>query len=187
MLKGKDPYAFVRFGGLDLKNQKGFNSPKDRSGYHAPPTTRGFYAMPKILQEFFLIGSLSKTQPEIFPKCPEWHENETDVDKEFRVNWDWVTHRKRCDKVYKNIRKEFRKDKGYVWHHLKDETPINEVISRHNSWIKTSIKVWAKALQKEVLGNRYGSDIFTTNTVNNARFNGCYSKDHFEVFFDEKV
>lgn len=183
MSKGKDLYVFVRFGGLDLKTQKGFG----KETYHAPPTSRGFYAMPKVLQEFFLIGSLQETQPYNFPKCPKWKEDWTEEEKLNFDQFNWKEYEQKRQKVKSNIRKEFRKDKGFIWHHLIDESPVNEVVSRCNSWIKTSIKVWAKSIQKEVLNNRYGIGMFATKTVNNARFSGFYSRDHFEVFFDEKV
>lgn len=66
MLKGKDIFTFVRFGGLNLKSQKGFS--KTPETYHQPPASRGFYAMPKIAQELFLIGSLDSYQPSSVPK-----------------------------------------------------------------------------------------------------------------------
>jgi hypothetical protein len=58
-VKGKNLNIFVRFGGLNLKKQEGYsNSP---SSFHQPPASRGFYAMPKVAQEFFLIGSLDRS------------------------------------------------------------------------------------------------------------------------------
>ena len=98
MLKGKDIFTFVRFGGLDLKNQKGFD--KDDNSYHSPPCSRGFYAMPKIAQEFFLIGGLESTQPSIFGNSE---------------------YRTRKTKL-RQIRKEFRKVDGEIWHHLEEYT-----------------------------------------------------------------
>jgi hypothetical protein len=69
MLKDKDIFTFVRFGGLDLKNQKGFS--KNPETYHQPPASRGVYAMPKIAQEFFLISGMSSYQPNTVPKHPK--------------------------------------------------------------------------------------------------------------------
>lgn len=42
MLKGKDIFTFVRFGGLDLKNQRGFS--QDPETYHQPPAIIGIYS-----------------------------------------------------------------------------------------------------------------------------------------------
>ena len=69
-IKGKDLFVFVRFGGLNLKKQKGYSNKEDVS-YHSPPTSRGIYAMPKIVQEFFLISSIGNFQPGTLPKSPQ--------------------------------------------------------------------------------------------------------------------
>lgn len=171
MLKGKDIYVFVRFGGLHLKNQKGYN--KNPKTYHEPPANRGFYAMPKIAQEFFLIGSLNKTQPGLFAKNSGSIEN-------------YWTNKLR------QIRKEFRKDSGFVWHHLEEYTNQKDVLQRHGSWIKTDIKIWAKAFSKMSTTMRYGRPKYDLdNGINQHGVGmgiiGLYSKDHCEVFFDEKV
>ena len=166
MLKGRDIYTFVRFGGLDLKKQKGFS--KNNETYHQPPSSRGFYAMPKIAQEFFLIGSLKNTQPSIFPK-------EISTEKAYKEK-------------LRQIRKEFRKNEGYIWHHLEEYTDHKDIIQRHGSWIKTDIKSWAKAFSKMSTILRYGrSDINEMRVGDGKGIVGWYSKDHCEVFFDEKV
>ena len=95
MLKGKDIFTFVRFGGLDLKNQNGFSQTPET--YHQPPASRGFYAMPKIAQEFFLIGSLSSTQPGIFAKSGDNVINKKAQDPNYYKN------------KLRQIRKEFKK------------------------------------------------------------------------------
>lgn len=170
MLKGKDIYTFVRFGGLDLKNQDGFSQYPET--YHQPPASRGFYAMPKIAQEFFLIGSLDSTQPGIFAKKNE--------DPNYRKN------------KLRQIRKEFRKTDGEIWHHLEEYTDIKDVLQRHGSWIKTDIKTWAKAFSKMSTIMRYGRAKYDLDYGINKHGDGkgvvgWYSKDHCEVFFDEKV
>ena len=202
--KGKDLSIFVRFGGLDLKTQKGYSS-KDEGTFHAPPAPRGFYAMPKIAQELFLVGSLDKTQPSIFAKAPEYPEYKEingELSKEDQEKWekesdafDWDKHNKNRDKRYTEIRKEFKKIDGNIWHHLVDMVPNNEVLERKGSWVKTSIKAWQKAFNKESLKNRYGEDFGGSQgkgrgetSINKARgITGFYSKDQYEVFFDEKV
>lgn len=200
--KGKDLSTFVRFGGLDLKTQKGYSSKKDIT-FHEPPASRGFYAMPKIAQELFLVGSLDKTQPHIFAKAPEYPEDKEvngELSKEDQEKWekerdafDWDKHNTDRDKRYTEIRREFKKIDGNIWHHLVKQVPNNEVIERKGSWIKTSIKAWQKAFNKESLKNRYGeswgdSEGRGQSSINKTRgITGHYSKDHYEVFFDEKV
>ena len=75
-----------------------------------------------------------------------------------------------------------------------DNCETSEVISRHGSWVKTDMKSWAKAFRKESLQDRYGDfnapgeESLKTNTINKSRgISGLHSKDHYEVFFDEKV
>lgn len=170
MFKDKDIYVFVRFGGLDLKNQKGYGK---SDSYHTPPATRGIYAMPKIAQEFFLVGSLDKTQPGLFSKNNRYIEN----------YWR--------DKL-RQIRKEFRKDDGFIWHHLGEYTNQKDIIQRNGSWVKTDIKTWAKAFSKMSTILRcgrakYDLDMDINSVYNGKGIIGNYSKDHCEVFFDEKV
>ena len=176
MLKGKDIFTFVRFGGLDLKRQKGFN---DDDTFHSPPAPRGIYAMPKIAQEFFLIGSIALTQPGIFPN------------NKFDEEGCLVSDNSRKMR-YREIRKEFRKLDGEIWHHLDEYTNHKDILQRHNSWIKTDMKTWAKAFSKMSTILRYGRHEFDLENGVNVRgdgkgITGWYSKDHCEVFFDEKV
>lgn len=191
----KDLTYFVRFGSLDLKTQKGYSYIGKDDTFHAPPASRGFYAMPYIAQEFFLIGSLpNSTQPEQFPKSPQWNEKMTESEK---VSWEkliddedyWNAMAKRDRIVRRNIRKEFRKTKGFIWHHLIDYVDNCNVVQRHSSWVKTSIKTWQKAFRKCCLTEKTDSfKSLSVNTINEVKsINGCYSKDHYEVFFDEKV
>jgi hypothetical protein len=191
----KDLTYFVRFGSLDLKKQKGFG--KDKYGFtefHSPPTTKGIYAMPLIAQELFLIGSLDKTQPEQFPKLPEWKENMTSKEKEIWLKYcnnEEILNEaeKKIKKVKSNLRKEFRKKKGNIWHHLIDCVDNCEVIARQGSWVKTSIKGWQKAFKKSCLIEKWDSvSLMNAKAFNEIKgINGYFSKDHYEVFFDEKV
>ena len=166
MLKGKDIYTFVRFGGLDLKNQKGFSiSPET---YHQPPASRGFYAMPKIAQELFLVGSLESTQPGVFAKDGKNVEN----------YWR--------DKL-RQIRKEFKKTEGEIWHHLEEYTDHKDILQINGSWIKTDIKVWSKSFSKMSTKMKWGRSKEMGGEIYPRGITGIYSKDHCEVFFDEKV
>ncbi len=166
MLKGKDIFTFVRFGGLDLKNQKGFS--KTPETYHQPPASRGFYAMPKIAQELFLVGSLDSTQPSVFAKDGKNVEN----------YWR--------DKL-REIRKEFRKTEGEIWHHLEEYTDHKDILQRNGSWIKTDIKVWSKSFSKMSTKMKWGRSKEMSGEIYPRGITGIYSKDHCEVFFDEKV
>lgn len=162
-INGKNPFVFVRFGGLDLKRQDGFG----QDSFHAPPTTRGVYAMPKIAQELFLVGSIDKTQPGIFPKE--------------------LVDRK---PYYRRIRKEFTKTSGTIWHHLEEHVNKKEIISQHNSWVKTNIKTWAEAFSKMSVIFRYGRYKYDGKVQEQyimSKITGVFSKDFCEVFFDEKI
>lgn len=182
----KDLTYFVRFGGLDLVNQKGFG----KDTYHAPPARRGFYAMPLLAQEMFLVGSLSTTQPAQWPKSPiSSDEKESPEEKNKQgEEFDSKKHYKRRVQIHRQIRKEFRKTTGYIWHHLFSDVDSHEVVARHNQWVKTSIKAWQDAFSRRSLNDRYGEDSFKVNSINEARgISGYYCKDHYEVFFDEKI
>jgi len=191
--KGKDLSIFVRFGGLDLKNQEGYGK---STTFHSPPTSRGFYAFPKVAQELFLVGSIDKFQPSTMPKGLRDHPSD-DAPKEEMEKWekerdafDFDDHYKRKKKILSSIRKEFRKTDGYIWSHLEEEVRPSEVVDRHGSWVKTSIREWQRAFNKMSVRNRMPKGLMglETKNINSARgITGYYSKDHCEVFFDEKV
>ena len=68
----------------------------------------------------------------------------------------------------------------------------NEIIDSHGSWVKTSIDTWQKAFSKSSLSDRYGKgfgdETRGEESINKTKgISGWYSKDHYEVFFDEKV
>lgn len=128
--------------------------------FHSPPAARGFYAFPKVAQELFLVGSIAKTQPGLIPK------NNDDENV-------WLN-------CLRRIRKEFIKSEGFIWHHLSEYVDHYEIILTNGSWIKTSMIAWRKAFSKMSISLRAQSQFSTGIT-------GYYSKDHCEVFFDEKV
>lgn len=178
---------FVRFGSLNLKSQKGYG----KKGFHSPPTSKGFYAFPYKAQEMFLVGSIESFQPDQFPKAPKYKEPNERTDKECEEweGFDWESHNKKVQKIKKGVRREFKKTKGNIWHHLGEYTSNSEIIKRHNSWVKTSIIAWKKAFKKCcVIQKAESIKIFEKKSINEVGgLNGVYSKDHFEVFFDEKV
>ena len=176
MFKNKDLKVFVRFGGVNLKTQKGYEY--NPTTYHKPPTRRGFYAMPKIAQEYFLLGSINVFQPGTVAKIK---------DDENYDEWN-----KKRIKSMSLRRKEFRKDKGFIWHHLGKYSDVNEIIEIHGSWVKTTIHHWGIAFKRMSIKLRYGESKqgfdFSVKSINMAKgIMGFYSKDHCEVFFDEKV
>jgi hypothetical protein len=180
--------TFVRFGKLGLTKQKGFGS----DTFHSPPCERGLYAMPKRFQELFLIGSIKDTQNiKNLPEYDKYKDEDGNVDEKSEF---WIKRKK----AWQKLRHEFYiTPKDTLWHHL--DVPNNEVISRHNCWVKTSFKTWEKALAKESISLRArslalfnpkkdGSVNKVIGGVNSTyKRSGCYSKDHFEVFFDTKV
>lgn len=173
MLKGKDPFVFVRYGGLDLKNQNGYVADENKKTFHSPPCRRGFYAMPQILIEKFLITNITNSQPSSFPS--EKNRYEGKHKEKWKNGWK---------PYYQAIYKKFRKEQGNVWHHLKSRCKPNSIIEENGSWIKTSMKDWAKAASKECVNCRAMTDKEMGYSMGLA---GYFSKDHFEVFFDEKV
>jgi hypothetical protein len=174
-MKNKKLNTFVRFGGLNLKKQKGFGN----DTFHSPPAPIGIYCMPLIAQELFLVGDLSY-QKNVMPKAKKEYFDTTEGAENYE---------KRTKNIRRLKRKEFYKNTGNIWHHLREYTDNNEIIEEHNSWCKTSIKAWQKAFSKMSLNLRYGEDdSFKITNINVARgITGYYSKDHCEVFFDEKV
>lgn len=180
--------TFVRFGKLGLAKQKGFGS----DSFHAPPAQLGFYAMPKRYQELFLVGSIESTQNiKNLPKEKKYKDPETG-------EYDWVKFSKDTNKVMRTMRHEFSiGPTDELWHHL--DVPNNEVIARHNDWVKTNYKTWKKALSKESVKLRAqslapwpkkdtGEKNYQRGGINSTRKRaGGYSMDHFEVFFDTKV
>lgn len=150
--KNKDFTQFVRFGSLKPIKQKGYKS----QTFHSPPARRGFYAMPKHLQEFFLISSLKEYQPHNFGKEGD------SLDRD----------------VLRRIRREFKRNKGEVWHHLGDVLKPHEIILRNKSWVKTTIKNWKKEINKAITRtiSKFGKDNVTLKH---------FCKDEFEVFFEK--
>lgn len=173
MFKGKDICVFVRFGGVNLKTQKGYEATP--TTFHKPPAKRGFYAMPKIAQEYFLLGAINEYQPGTVAKIKDGEDYDI---------WD-----KKRKKSMSLRRKEFKKTKGFIWHHLGEYCDNNEIILRHGSWVKTTIKHWVVAFKRMSINLRYGESWnFSVKSINDAKgIIGFYSKDHCEVFFDEKV
>lgn len=186
MLKDKDIYVFVRFGGLNLKKQKGYSSilppakGLDMMRMHLPPAPRGIYAMPKIAQELFLVGSLDSFQPSVLPKerSYEWLSGEEQQEA-------WRKEEERRWVARSLARKEFRKAKGTIWHHLGDCCKHNTILAQHGAWVKTEVSIWAKAFRKSSVIERARS-IAEGDHWKNKPF-GCAGHDYLEVFFDEKV
>jgi hypothetical protein len=168
----EDLFNFVRYGGLDLKRQKGYSSePAERgdwSRFHEPPTSRGFYAFPKIFQDWFLLSDMEIFQPDTLSKKDG---SKTAFKKSMGL-----------------IRKEFRKDKGTVWHHLGPFAPKDKILDQHGSWVKTDIKTWARALSKRINWWRTrGAKSVNEPKGRSGLIGNIHSKAELEVFFDEKV
>ena len=110
----------------------------------------------------------------------------------FKSDDEYFTYLDEFEKIEKSalrkLRKEFTKTDGNIWHHLGDFIKRSDILDEHGSWVKTTIDVWKKALSKSSLNDRYGAPAFSERSINKTKgITGYYSKDHYEVFFDEKV
>ena len=168
---------FVRFGKLHLTKQEGFGG----ETFHSPPSTVGFYAMPFKYQEFYLISSLSKTQSDQLNIPKELYNYDGDDMEIYKKRSDYLK-----DKISK-IRHEFYVDDDtLVWHHL-TSVKRNEIVEEHNSWVKTTIAEYKRALKKEIILYRaYAMKIYDVDDINTIPKN-YINKDVLEVFFDTKV
>jgi len=195
--KGKDLSIFVRFGGLNLKRQRGYS--QTQTGFHKPPAPRGFYAFPKVAFEIFLIGSIETYQPSNFPSVEkqealDWQSFSNEASKEFA---EWRARKAAYDRqrrrAFSLVRKEFRKSHGAVWSHLMETVRRHEIIAAHGEWVKTTMREWRRAFSKQSLRQRMNTEISPgvrgVRSVNDAGGGifGDHGRDHFEVFFDEKV
>jgi hypothetical protein len=149
--------VFVRFGGLSLVTQKGYD-PRSKH-FHSPPARRGVYAFPLKAIELFLLGGNYGVRS--------------------------FDQKRQCVRHFTHT--------GNLWHHLEAQCPPNEILARKGSWVKTSVQCWQRAFGKESLQNRYigfggrHGRITSINEPFRAGVSGIVSKDHYEVFLDEKV
>jgi len=176
---------FIRFGKLHLTKQDGFGN----DTFHSPPASKGFYAMPIRFQEYFLISSIEKYQTDQY-NLPKKLGYEEILKKEVIEDKDWKEREEYIKKRLSRLKHEFfvENDK-LVWHHLERNTKPFEIIDRHNSWVKTDIGTFKRCMLIESIKLRSESlkysEIKNINSV--SKITGCFSKDHFEVFFDTKV
>lgn len=168
---------FVRFGKLHLTKQKGFGG----DTFHSPPSTIGFYAMPFKYQDFFLISSLARTQSEQLNIPKELFNYDGDDEEIYKKREKYLK-----DKISKLRHEFYVDDDTLVWHHLTN-VKRNEIVDTHNSWIKTTITEYKKALKKEiVLSRAYAMKMCNIDDINSIPKN-YINKDIVEVFFDTKV
>lgn len=182
---------FVTYGGLSLNKQKGFNN-SDPVSFHSPPARRGIYAFVFPYIEKFLLGGGSLVDPKergkgqrnrieyvkdkdgnpIDSKHPEF-------DKLSKIPKNWtLTRVNNSDEfsgiLYRNSnRKKFRYN-GNLWHHLMD-VPEWSVIDRKGDWVKTDMNTFKKAFRKDI------------GMTQSKSLPIKYTKDHLEVFIDEKI
>ena len=182
--QGKDLSVFVRFGGLNLKRQRGYSLWPE--GACSPPARRGFYAAPKVAFDRFLIGGIHETQPSIFPapaRAPEvehrtWEEVVASAEAADR-------HRKYLLSL---IRREFRKLHGTVWSRLGGSVRRPEIIDAHGEWVKTTMREWRRAFGKEwhrarvmMVSSAY------PGTARRDEVRSIRRATSYEVFLDEDV
>jgi hypothetical protein len=163
------PIIFVRFGSLKCVSS---TQKLAEERFHSPPAKSGFYAMPKQFQEFFLIGSLKTTQPQVFKKG-----NKEEAENEY------------YDKL-SLIRKEFTlKNDDLIWSHFVELVKPNEALDRNKYWVLTTVETYAKLLTKCSLTDRINSSkhVDTGNINSVKKGSGFFSKDHYEVFIIKDI
>jgi hypothetical protein len=200
---------FIRFGGLSLVNQKGYNS--SMPSFHSPPTRKGIYAFNlKTIEPFLLGGYGNKLQwvkdksgnpieqtdenYEIMSKAfPDIKGDDGKVirwgkDRNFYKQFD---SKKKGDKFYysKLIKPKRFFYIGEIWHHLNEFVGNHQILTRKGSWVLTDIDAYEKAFIKQVMEHKFE---WTQNkgNINEPLRSGpanCFSKDHFEVFISNKV
>jgi len=159
---------FVRYGNLDIYNKQEWHVKKPKqndpiSNYHLAPVSRGYYAMPFKYVEMFLVGAVSKTQPEQFKKLDNLYDekaptlqfcgNEAVNEKEYEDHFNKINAKRK--KIYSKNRKIFiLKDEDLVWHHLEEFTPLNEIEKRSGSWILTTVKTYNNSIKKSFKNHR---------------------------------
>jgi hypothetical protein len=202
IMEGKfDPYkakslTFVTYGGLSATKQLGF---KKSTTFHAPPARRGIYAFVWPYIERFLLGSVyadpkyrgkGQRQRATYVKDKDGNPITSDhpeYEKASQVNKNWSFTRTQDNKPWDREENDWEKEKpvqvlyqnaarkkfqysGDIWHHLTN-VPEHTVINRHGDWVKTDMKTFMDALRKELV------------VIKKQH----YSKDHLEVFIDEKI
>lgn len=120
-----------------------------------------------------------------------------DVDSE----QDW-NNKENYKMIYMTKVKRFKYSGPYIWHHLKYYGRINDkkllvdpkdIIAEKGSWIKTTMKVWLRALERCDIQERWESYICIisgtykkgTNHGNPHTYPKRISKDHYEVFIEK--
>jgi hypothetical protein len=190
IMEGKfDPHkakslTFVTYGGLSATKQLGY---KKSDTFHSPPAPKGIYAFVWPYIEYFLLGGEDYVNPKLrgkrqrqrmsYVKDKDGNPITTDhpeYDKYSARNKNWSMRTSSDDEDYKGVlyrnanRKKFKYD-GPIWHHL--EVPEWTVLARRKEWVKTDMNAFIAAFRKEL--------------INIKRHN--YSKDHLEVFIEDKI
>ena len=187
-----DKYKFVRYGILNPRQKQkvhvgNYVEPSGGSlmSFHIAPKSRGFYAFPFKLQELYLISGSTEYQKDVLPfkkLIPELPEDEQTTFEiaaaEYRKN---IPIKQQNEKILKENFRIFYKTNGTIWHHLIDATPHCEVIEKSGTWIRTSMEAWYKALGKNKV------NLFHNDPCGSWQSDVKFSKDHYEVFIDEKV
>jgi len=203
---------FIRFGGLSLVNQKGYDP--SMPTFHCPPTRKGIYAFNLKTVEPFLLGTEEYSRNKLcyvkdkdgkpVAYTPENYEEycvstsrivdidgkvlRWEKDRNFYKNF---ASKKKGDKIYyaKPINPKRFFYSGEIWHHLEEFTKNSDILLRKGSWILTDISTYEKAFSKQSIHHRLEHTI-TKGNINEpwrAGITNCCSKDHLEVFISNKV
>lgn len=175
-------HKFVRYGRLKSVRQKGFKA----TGFHSPPARYGFYSFPFGFEESFLVSGLAYQKKVGLPMVTK-HEisrwfNRTTGEMEIH-EYDWEV------RDIWSVKHTFEvKNSDLIWHHLeaftRDKTTI---LAKSKDWVQTTVEVWKKAFNRCINKQRMEFAAEWKMCHLELRTEGCYSRDHFEVFFDLKV
>lgn len=182
---------FVRFGNLNPVKHKEHNR---KDSYHTAPRRWGIYAFPEHFVERFLIGASYTDHWRI--KIPEEYIIESiGVDVKYRkkhhlkLSHIYWKYNEDADMEYATYLKRPKKfqHKGEIWSHLENFVKPKDILDKHGDWIKTTMRVYIKALNRCNLYDRFQAYIkpFYGKTYGNPHTCPAHcTKDHYEVFIE---
>lgn len=171
----KNKYAFIRYGSLNPKRQRGYSTDTSKDLYHVPPARKGYYSFPFGYEELFLVIDLPY-QGQFLPTITKY---EKFID-------EWTTYE--CKDIWK-VKRYFNKDRDdLIWHHLGEFTDIKDILDNHGHWVKTTVEVWKKSFNRCLSSQRmetFKTDFYGYKYLYEVPYSGNYNYDNLEVFFEK--
>lgn len=84
---------------------------------------------------------------------------------------------------YKPCKRKVFEYNGEIWYHIDYKIKKEEILDRHGSWVKTSIKTFEKAFNRYRLNNKL-KDTGGNLILKTSSKNGHYCLDELEVFIE---